>query len=113
MHDEQITVTQRCGNVYEDLGLPDAKEMLVKAQLALSIARIIKSRGLTQSKAAKIIGLSQPKLSYMLNGKFRGISEAKMLECITRLGRDIQIVIQPSTHRETENGHIEVVYAYF
>ena len=108
MHDEQITVTQGCGNVYEDLGLPDAKEMLVKAQLALSIARIIKSKGLSQKKAGQIIGLSQPKLSDMLNGNFRGISEAKMLECITRLGKDIQIVINPGTRQENSHGHIEV-----
>ena len=108
MHDEEITVTQGCGNVYEDLGLPDAKEMLMKAQLALSIARIIKSRGLSQVKAAQIMGLSQPKLSDMINGKFRGISEAKMLECITRLGRDIQIVISPGTREENSPGHIEV-----
>ena len=108
MNDAHITVAQSCGNVYEDLGLPDAEEMLVKAQLALSISRIIKSRELSQIKAAQIIGLSQPKLSDMLNGKFRGISEAKMLECITRLGRDIQIVINPTARPENSPGQIEV-----
>jgi predicted XRE-type DNA-binding protein len=87
MNDE---ITPSCGNVYEDLGLPEAGPMLVMAQLAFSIDRIIKNRGLSQTKAAQIIGLSQPKLSDMLNGKFRGISEAKMLECITRLDRDAQ-----------------------
>jgi len=97
-----------CGNVYEDLGLPDAGEMLVKAQLALSIDRIIKNRGLSQTKAAQIIGLSQPKLSEMLKGKFRGISEAKMLECITRLGRDVQIIINRNARPENTPGHIEV-----
>jgi predicted XRE-type DNA-binding protein len=108
MNDEHITVAPSCGNVYEDLGLPNAEEMLVKAQLALSITKIIKSRGLNQIKAAQIIGLPQPRLSDMLNGKFRGISEAKMLECITRLGRDIQIVINPAARPEDSPGHIEV-----
>jgi predicted XRE-type DNA-binding protein len=105
MNDE---ITPSCGNVYEDLGLPEAGVMLVKAQLALSIDRIIKNGGLSQTKAAQIIGLSQPKLSDMLNGKFRGISEAKMLECITRLGRDVQIVINPNARPANTHGHIEV-----
>jgi predicted XRE-type DNA-binding protein len=105
MNDE---ITPSCGNVYEDLGLPGAGAMRVKAQLALSIDRIIKNRGLSQTKAAQIIGLSQPKLSDMLNGKFRGISEAKMLECITRLGRDVQIVINPQARAANTQGHIEV-----
>ena len=101
-------ITPSCGNVYEDLGLPEAGGMLVKAQLALSIGRIIKDRGLSQTKAAQITGLSQPKLSYMLNGKFQGISEAKMLECITRLGRDVQIVIKTKARPANAPGHIEV-----
>jgi len=105
MNDEIIP---SCGNVYEDLGLPEAGGMLVKAQLALSIDRIIKDRGLSQTRAAQIIGLSQPKLSDLLNGKFRGISEAKMLECITRLGRDVQIVIKPQACPANAPGHIEV-----
>ena len=108
MHDEHAHVTSGCGNVYADLDLPDAGAMLVKAQLALSISKIIKSRGLTQMKAAQITGLPQPKLSDMLNGKFRGISEGKMLECITRLGRDIQIHINPNERPENSPGHIEV-----
>jgi predicted XRE-type DNA-binding protein len=104
----EITIAKGCGNVYADLGLPDADGMLVKAQLALSIDRIIRSKGLSQINAARIIGLSQPKLSGMLNGKFRGISEAKMLECITRLGNDVQIIINPAAHSENSVGHIAV-----
>jgi predicted XRE-type DNA-binding protein len=61
--------------------------MLVKAQLATQIAEIIKRRRLTQSEAAEIVGLPQPKLSAMLRGQFRGISASKMLHCLTRLGR--------------------------
>ena len=108
MNDEYSSVTPSCGNVYEDLDLPDARAMLVKAQLALSISRLIKDKKLSQTKAARIIGLPQPKLSDMLSGKFRGISEAKMLECITRLGRDIQIIITPSKRPEDSHGHIQV-----
>lgn len=86
-----IDIEKGTGNVFADLGLPNADEMLVKAQLATKIAEIIKSRRLNQTKAAQIIGLTQPKLSNLLSGKFRGISEAKMLECLARLGRDVKI----------------------
>lgn len=95
-------------NVYADLGIPDADGMLIKAQLATQISQIIKTRKWNQQRAAKVLGLTQPKLSNMLRGQFRGISETKMLDCLTRLGRDIQIVIDSASHRKTP-GHISVV----
>ena len=76
------------GNVYADLGLPDAEEMLVKARLATKISEIIKHRRLTQQQASEILGMPQSKISNMLRGNFRGISEAKMLECLNLPGRD-------------------------
>ena len=97
-------------NVYEDLGMPAAEEMLVKAQLATKIAEIIKQRRITQMQAAELLGLPQPKLSNMLRGRFRGISEAKMLECLTKLGRDVQIVIKTAS-RSRKTGHVSVLSA--
>ena len=97
-------------NVYADLGVPDAEEMWVKAQLATNIGDIIKRRKLTQVQAAELLGITQPKLSGLLRGQFRGISETKMLECLTRLGRDIQIVVKPAPRSRTE-GHVTVVFA--
>lgn len=97
-------------NVYADLGIPDAEEMLVKAQLATKIGDIIKRRKLTQTQAADLLGITQPKLSGLLRGQFRGISEAKMLECLTRLGRDIEIVVKSIPRSRTE-GHVSVVFA--
>jgi predicted XRE-type DNA-binding protein len=94
-------------NVYADLGHPDADDMLVKAQLASKIADIIKSRRLTQTDAAALIGIPQPKLSGILRGQFRGVSEAKMLQCLTRLGRDVTIVVGPP-RRRAGAGHIAV-----
>lgn len=95
-------------NVYADLGRPDADEMLIKAQLATKIGETIKRRRLTQIEAAEIIGLPQPKLSGLLRGQFRGISEAKMLNCLIRLGRDVKIVVGPA-RRHAGTGHIEVL----
>ena len=97
-------------NVYADLSMADAAEMLVKAQLATKIGDIIKRRKLTQVQAAQLLGITQPKLSGLLRGQFRGISETKMLECLTRLGRDIQIVIKSAPRSRTE-GHVTVVFA--
>ena len=95
-------------NVYADLGRPDAVEMLIKAQLATKIGEIIKRRRLTQIAAAKLVGMPQPKLSGLLRGQFRGVSEAKMLHCLTRLGRDVRIVVGPP-RRHSAVGHIEVL----
>jgi predicted XRE-type DNA-binding protein len=86
-------------NVYADLGRPDADEMLIKAQLAAKIGEIIKRRRLTQVEAAEIIGMPQPKLSGLLRGQFRGVSEAKMLNCLARLGRDVTITVGPARRR--------------
>jgi len=106
--DAAIEIERGSTNVYADLGRPDAEEMLVKAQLASRIGEIIKRRRLTQVAAAEITGLPQPKLSGLLRGQFRGVSEAKMLACLTRLGRDVRIVVGPA-RRRAGAGRIEVL----
>jgi predicted XRE-type DNA-binding protein len=78
------------GNVYRDLGYPDADEMLLKAQLVAKISEITRSQELTQVAAARILGVTQPKLSGLLRGQFRGISERKLIDCLTNLGRDVE-----------------------
>lgn len=90
-----MIIKKSSGNVYADLRLPEPEVQFIKAQLASSIARQIRRKGLTQIQAARLLGIPQPKLSLLLRGQFRGISEAKMLECLLKLGRDIQIVIGP------------------
>jgi len=107
---ERIAVYAGRGNVYADLGYPDADEMLVKAQLVSKIAEIIRQRGLTQVEAAKVLGLTQPKFSAMLRGQFRGLSERRLIDCLTSLGRDVQIVIKEAPRRRAE-GKPSVVVA--
>ena len=70
--------------------------MLVKAHLVNKIAIIIKRRKLTQVQAAKLFGMPQPKVSAMLRGHFRGISEEKMMRCLVALGQNVQIVVKPA-----------------
>ena len=103
-------VEEGSGNVYADMGMANADEMQMKARLAMKIGEIIQSRGWTQQEAASVLGMTQPKLSKMLRGQFRGISEAKMLECLARLGRNVQIVVGPARHND-DSGQIEVVFA--
>lgn len=103
-------IEQGSTNVYADLGIPHAEEMLVKAQLATKIGDIIRRRKLTQLQAAELLNIPQPKLSGLLRGQFRGISETKMLECLTRLGRDVEIVVKAAPRSRSE-GHVSVVFA--
>ena len=97
-------------NVYADPGYPDADEILVKAQLVSKIAELIKRRGLTQVEAAKLLELTQPKISAMLRGQFRGFSERKLMDCLTSLGRNVQIVIKEAPKRR-ESGRLTMVFS--
>jgi predicted XRE-type DNA-binding protein len=96
-------------SIYAELGFPNAGEMLVKAQLVIKIAEILSARGWSQQQSAKVLGLTQPKLSKMLRGQFRGISEIKMMDCLVRLGREVKIVVGPDS--EQASGRVEVVAA--
>ena len=94
-------------NVYADLGLPDPEGMFVKAQLAMRIADAIRTKKLTQSKAAEMVGMTQPKLSGLLRGHVHGISETKMMECLTALGKDVKIIV--SSAPKGQVGRVNVV----
>ena len=103
-------IEKSSGNVFADIGFTNDQEMLVKANLALKISEIIAQRRMTQIEAAAILGMPQPKLSKLLRGQFHGVSETKMLECLNKLGRDIQIVIRKA-NRDKRIGRTSVVFA--
>jgi predicted XRE-type DNA-binding protein len=105
-----IAIERSSGNVYADLGYADSDDMLVKAQIVAKIAEIIEQRRLTQEQAAEILGLTQPKISRLLRGQFRGVSERRLLRCLTKLGRDVQIVVRP-TPRRRRQGRLTVRFA--
>ena len=105
-----MKLQESVGNVYADMELADAAALLVKARLAANICELISRRGLTQTQAAILLGISQPKVSAILNGRFRGISVAKLMDCLNRLGRDIEIVVKDA-RRSPRAGATRVVFA--
>jgi predicted XRE-type DNA-binding protein len=106
---DEIIAVPSTGNVFEDLGLPDAEELLVKSNLAIRINKIIKNRHLTQVKAAEILGIPQPKVSMIQHGKLRGFSLEKLCHFLTLLGSDVDIVIK--ARKNDGVGHLRVTYA--
>ena len=87
------------GNVFADLGLPQAEERLAKAELARAIGKAIEARGLTQREAAELLGVDQPKVSQVLNGRLNGFSTERLLRFLTSLGRDVEIRVKPGSAR--------------
>ena len=91
-----IEVQQGSGNVYADLGLADADKLKIKTGLVIEIRKAMRSLGLTQLEAAKRMGITQPKVSDMMRGDFTNLSERKLMDCLTRLGYDIEIKVRPA-----------------
>ncbi len=89
------------GNVFKDLGLPNAEEHLVKEQLVFKINSIMKKRRLKQADAARLFGVSQPDISKMLRGGFRQFSVERLLRFLVALDQDVEIVVKP--HRKRNN----------
>ncbi len=89
------------GNVFKDIGIPNAEEHLIKAQLVFKIAAIMKDRGLKQVEAADLFGIRQPDISKMLRGEFRQFSVERLLRFLVALDQDVEIVIKP--HRDRNN----------
>ncbi len=81
------------GNVFADLGVPNPEEALAKAELVTKIASILRERRLTQAKAAKLLGIDQPKVSNLLRGNFTGFSVERLMRLLLLLGQDIRISV--------------------
>lgn len=79
------------GNVFEDLGLPDAPELRIKAQLAHQVSRIIDKRKMTQMKAATVLGIDQPKVSALVRGRLEKFSIERLCDFVRALGCDVDI----------------------
>ncbi len=94
-----VEVHRGSDNVYADLGLPDAEKLKIKTGLVVEIRKAMHRLNLTQQEAAKRMGITQPKVSDMMRGDFSNLSERKLMDCLNRLGYDIEIKVRPVSKR--------------
>lgn len=99
--DENEQVTRGSGNVFADLGFPDAAERQAKARLAYTLNQLLDGRKLSQADAAKVLGLTQPKVSALRNYKLAGFSVERLMNLLTALDQDVEIVIRKKPRSRT------------
>jgi predicted XRE-type DNA-binding protein len=107
MH-RNIRVEESSGNVFADIGLSKPEERLAKADLAIRIAETIRARRLTQTRAARILKIDQPKISRLLQGRLSGFSTERLMHFLTLLGRDVEIVVKRAP-RSRRQGRVRVI----
>lgn len=105
---EDIEIEISSGNVFADLGLADAEKLKIKSGLVIEITRAVRRLGLTQEEAGQRMGIAQPKVSAMMRGDFANLSERKLMECLNRLGYDIEIKVRPAAE---PIGHLTLAIA--
>lgn len=93
-NEAEDTITRGTGNVFADLGYPDAEERQTKLKLAHAINSVIARRWLTQAAAAARLGVNQPKVSALANYKLDGFSVERLMTFLTALDQDVEIVIK-------------------
>jgi len=103
-----INVTESSGNVFADMGLAEPGEELTKAQLASHIREAIRRQRLTQVAAAARMGIDQPKVSALLNGRLANLSAARLMRLLTSLGQDVEITVTTKP-RNRAHGRIRVL----
>ncbi len=106
---DENSVTLSSGNVFADLGFPDAEELMIKTRLIVGVKRLIEKKGWTQSEAALHLGTSQPKISELWNGKLSSITLDKLAEWYVALGKNVKFVV--SDPARNEQPHLEAAVA--
>ncbi len=91
---KKVRIERGSGNVFADLGLPDAEQRLTKANLAHEICSLIEAAGLSQTQAARRLGIDQPKVSMLMRGRLKDFSTERLMHFIVMLGRDVIIGIR-------------------
>ena len=107
---QEIKVQPSSGNVFADLGLANPDELLRKAELVRQISNLIDAKHLTQTEAAKILGIDQPKVSTLLNGKLSGFSTDRLFRFLNALGSDVEIrvILQPRPESQAQTRIVTV-----
>jgi predicted XRE-type DNA-binding protein len=104
-----VKVTEGSGNVFADLGLPNARERQAKARLSILIEDLIDSQGWNQTEAAKRMGVTQSDVSNIVNGRLSGFSLERLFNCLTSLGQIVEIGVVPA-ESENDSGRVLVTY---
>jgi predicted XRE-type DNA-binding protein len=91
-----VEIHRGSDNVFADLDLPDAEKLKIKTGLVIEIRKAMRTLNLTQQEAGKRMGITQPKVSDMMRGDFTNLSERKLMDCLTRLGYDVEIKVKPA-----------------
>jgi predicted XRE-type DNA-binding protein len=99
-------VTEGSGNVFEDLGVPNSEQELLKAQLTLQIHDILKDRRLRQREIAQILGVQQPQVSLLMRNRAGTFSVGRLMQFLTALRQDVEITIRPA---RKEHGALSVI----
>lgn len=94
-----MQIRESSGNIFADLGFPNAEREQLKAQLTLRIYRLIKQRNLTQTQAGKILGIKQPHVSALMRGQSGAFSVERLMDFLTALGQDVEITVR-AAHRK-------------
>jgi predicted XRE-type DNA-binding protein len=105
---EGVEAQSSSSNVFSDLGLLDAEKLKIKTGLVVEIRKAMRDLGLTQQAAAKRMGIPQPKVSGMMRGDFTNLPERKLMDCLNRLGYDIEIKVRPASESV---GHLTLATA--
>lgn len=103
-------ITRGTGNVFADLRFPDASERQAKLRLAFALNRVLEAQDLSQAEAAKVLGVTQPKVSALRHYKLAGFSVERLMNLLTALDQDVEIVIRQKP-RSRKAGRISVVAA--
>lgn len=98
---KKIAIETGSGNVFADLGYADAGERTLKVELAMEVNRLLGARALTQSAAARVLGVLQPHVSELKRYRLERYSVERLMEFLVRLGREVEIRVRPRTGRAT------------
>jgi len=111
MKKKQRDYEDSSGNVFADLGFRNPKQELLKAKLTIEIYRLLKSRGVTQQEAAKLLGTTPAQVSALMRCKPVSVSVGRLMEFLTILGQDIQVTVRPAARRKSGDMSVVVQHA--
>jgi predicted XRE-type DNA-binding protein len=105
---DEIRIEEGSGNLWADIGRPDADEALARAELMRQISEMIRARGLTQAAAARLLGTTQPTVSDLVRGKLSQFSLERLIAFLNALGQDVEIVVRANPADGGARGRIRV-----